>query len=348
MPEPKRLFLIDGMAILFRSYYAMFASHLTTTTGEPTGATFGFCSSLVRIIDKHKPDLIAVAWDTAEPTFRHKQFPAYKANRSEFPEDLIPQLERVKELVTLYRIPCIEMPGFEADDVIGALACRAADDGYMVYCVTPDKDYLQLVRDNLLIYKPSRPGSDDEIVGFEGVYTKFGVTPDRVIDVLALIGDASDNVPGVKGIGEKTAIPLIQQFGTLEALYENIDNVEKAGVRKKLLENRDMAFLSKELVTIRCDIPIDVSYEQLELETPDVRGLLRLYEELGLKSLAKRYQSMAAEENPEDVASETSAGNAAGNVAGDAVVDVADPAAPAANQSLSFNYQLGALKTIKD
>src|SRR5688500_9681163 len=300
MSEPKRLFLIDGMAILFRSYYAMFASHLTSTSGEPTGATFGFCSALVRIIDKHKPDLIAVAWDTAEPTFRHEQFAAYKANRSEFPEDLIPQLQRVKEVVGLYRIPCLELPGFEADDVIGALACRAADDGYMVYCVTPDKDFLQLVRDNLLIYKPSRPGADEEIVGFEGVHNKFGVTPDRVIDVLALIGDASDNVPGVKGIGEKTAIPLIQQFGTLEGLYENIDKVDKAGVKKKLLEHRDLAFLSKELVTIRCDIPIDVSYEQLCLDQPDIKGLHRMYDELGFKSLAKRYQEMAIDELPDD------------------------------------------------
>lgn len=340
MSEPRRLFLIDGMAILFRSYYAMFASHLTSTTGEPTGATFGFCSALVRIIDKHKPDLIAVAWDTAEPTFRHVQFEAYKANRAEFPEDLIPQLARVKEVVGMYRIPCIEMPGFEADDVIGALACRAADDGYMVYCVTPDKDYLQLVRDNLLIYKPARPSSEDEIVGFEGVHAKFGVTPDRVIDVLALIGDASDNVPGVKGIGEKTAIPLIQQFGSLEALYDNIDKVEKAGVRKKLLENRDMAFLSKHLVTIKCDIPIDVTYDQLALETPDVRGLLRMYDELGFKSLAKRYQEMAIDELPGE--SEPAKAD------GDTVGDAAEPTEPTTNKSLSFDYQLGALKTIKD
>ncbi|HVK39969.1 MAG TPA: DNA polymerase I [Candidatus Kapabacteria bacterium] len=339
MPD-KRLFLIDGMAILFRSFYAMYASHLTSKSGEPTGATFGFASALVRIIDKHKPDLIAVAWDTAEPTFRHEQFTAYKANRAEFPEELVPQLERVKEVIGLYHIPQLEIPGYEADDVIGALACRAADDGYMVYCVTPDKDYLQLVRDNLLIYKPSRPGADEEIVGYEGVHAKFGVTPDRVIDVLALIGDASDNVPGVKGIGEKTAIPLIQQFGSLEALYENIEKVEKPGVRKKLLENRDAAFMSKDLVTIRCDIPIDVSYEQLRLDPPDIRGLLRMYDELGFKSLAMRYQSMAIDEIPE----ESEPAKPDGDLTGDAQ----EPDVPPENRSLSFDFHLDRLKTIAD
>jgi DNA polymerase-1 len=339
MSDPKRLFLIDGMAILFRSYYAMYASHLTARNGEPTGATFGFASALVRIIDKHKPDLIAVAWDHASPTFRHEQFTEYKANRAEFPEDLVPQLERVKEVIDLYHIPSLEIPGFEADDIIGALACRAADDGYLVYCVTPDKDFLQLVRENLLIYKPSRPGADEEIVGFEGVHAKFGVTPDRVIDVLALIGDASDNVPGVKGIGEKTAIPLIQQFGTLEALYENIEKVEKPGVRKKLIENRDAAFMSKELVTIRCDIAIDVSYDQLKLDPPDIKGLLRMYDELGFKSLAKRYQEMAIEEIPEELEPAKPDGDTTG--------DALEPVVPE-NQSLSFDFHLDQMRTIAD
>jgi DNA polymerase-1 len=339
MAEPKRLFLIDGMAILFRSYYAMYASHLTSRSGEPTGATFGFASALVRIIDKHKPDLIAVAWDTATPTFRHEQFTEYKANRAEFPEELVPQLSRVKQIIDMYHIPSLEIPGYEADDIIGALACRAADDGYLVYCVTPDKDFLQLVRENLLIYKPSRPGADEEIVGFDGVHAKFGVTPDRVIDVLALIGDASDNVPGVKGIGEKTAIPLIQQFGTLEALYENIEKVDKPGVRKKLIENRDLAFLSKDLVTIRCDIPIDVSYEQLRLDTPDIKALLRMYDELGLKSLATRYQAMAIEELPEEIEPAKADGDTTG--------DAQEPPAPT-NQSLSFDFHLDRVRTIAD
>ncbi|MCC7437105.1 MAG: DNA polymerase I [Armatimonadetes bacterium] len=294
MSQPKRLFLLDGMAILFRGYFALMNAHLTARNGEPTGGTFAFVTALISLLEEEEPDLIAVAWDTAEPTFRHIQFADYKAHRPEFPPEMIPQLARVKEIVKLFHIPCLEMPGFEADDIIGTLARRAEADGYQVYCVTPDKDYLQLVSDRVVVYKPTRPGGDPEVVGIDGVIAKFGVPPERVIDVLALMGDSSDNVPGVKGIGEKTAIPLIQQYGTIEGLYEAIETVEKAGTKKKLIENRDNAFLSKELVTIHTSVPVEVSYQDLHLDPPDTPALIALFTELGFKSLAKRFQEQQA------------------------------------------------------
>ena len=307
MSQPKRLFLLDGMAILFRGYFALINAHLSARNGEPTGGTFAFVTALISLLEQEEPDLIAVAWDTAEPTFRHIQFTDYKAHRPEFPPEMVPQLARVKEIVKLFHIPSLEMPGFEADDIIGTLARRAEADGYEVFCVTPDKDYLQLVSDRVFVYKPTRPGGDQEVVGIDGVIAKFGVPPERVIDVLALVGDASDNVPGVKGIGEKTAIPLIQQYGTVEALYEAIETVEKAGTKKKLLENRDNAFLSKELVTIHTAVPVEVSYQDLHLDPPNTPALIALFNDLGFKSLAKRFQEQqeAAESESPDSAPAT-------------------------------------------
>jgi len=339
----KRLFLVDGMAILFRGYFALLNANLTSRNGEPSGATFAFCTALVRLLEQHKPDLIAVAWDTAEPTFRHEQFTDYKAHRPEFPPDMVPQLERVKQIVKLYHIPCLEVPGFEADDIIGTLAIRAEKEGYDVYCVTPDKDYLQLVTEKIFVYKPSRPGAEEEIVDIEGVEKRFGVRPDQVVDVLALIGDTSDNVPGVKGIGEKTGIPLIQQFGSVENLYENIETVEKAGVKKKLLENRDNAFLSKELVTIHTNVPVEVTFEELHLDPPDVPGLLKAYDELGFKSLAKRYLEVA---EPASAANGTATNEA--ETTGETTETGSGTPGQSAADATSFEFSYDTLRTIAE
>ncbi len=351
MSAPKRLYLIDGMAILFRGYFALISTPLTTKSGEPTGGTFAFCSALVRLLEQHKPDLIAVAWDSSSPTFRHEQFAEYKANRAAFPEDLVPQLRRVKEIVGMYHIPCLEVPGYEADDVIGTLARRAEREGYEVYCVTPDKDFFQLVSDRIFIYRPSKPGIPEEIVDIQGVHRKFGVTPEQVIDVLALIGDTSDNVPGVKGIGEKTGIPLIQEFGTVENLYENIERVPKPGVKKKLLENQDNAFLSKQLVTIDVNAPVEVSFEQLHLDPPDTAALVRVYDELGFKSLLSRYKHIptgndimaAIEEAPKNADAPT--GSDPDEEAQERGAFADAPALPE-NDALSFDF--GPAKTIAD
>jgi DNA polymerase-1 len=344
----KRLYLIDGMALLFRSYYALIATPLSSKHGEPTGGTFGFCSALVRLLEQHKPDLIAVAWDSQHPTFRHEQFTEYKANRGAFPEDLVPQLKRVKDIVGLYHIPCLEVPGYEADDIIGTLARRAESEGYEVFCVTPDKDFFQLVSDRIFLYRPSRPGADAELIDIEGVKRKFGVAPEQVIDVLALTGDSSDNVPGVKGIGEKTAIPLIQEYGTVDNLYQHIDEIPKAGVKKKLLENRDNAFLSKELVTIHTGVPVDVGFEELHLDPPDIPSLLEVYDELGFKSLYNRYRDLTPTEA------------VAGAVAGAAALpeepassddergDALEPIILPDGDAMSFEFEYGTTRTIAD
>ncbi len=343
MSQPKRLFLIDGMAILFRGYFGLISTPLTSKNGEPTGGTFSFCTTLVRLLEKYKPEMIAVAWDSKEPTFRHEQFADYKAHRDAFPEDLVPQLERVKQIVGMYHIPSLQMPGFEADDIIGTIARRAERDGFEVYCVTPDKDYFQLVNDRIRIYRPAKPGMPEEIVDIGGVHQKFGVEPDRVVDVLALMGDASDNVPGVKGIGEKTAIPLIQEFGSLEALYEGLDRVPKAGVKKKLEEGRENAFMSKMLVTIHTDVPVEVSVEDLHLSQPDIPQLLRVYDELGFKSLVSRYAKESTGAAGDSAETEPAADAAAASATADREPDTA-----AETPEVSFDYALEGVKTIVD
>lgn len=359
----KRVFLIDGMAVLFRGYYALLNAGLRSREGEPTGATFAFVSNLERLLEQEKPDLIAVAWDSPEKTFRHDMYEEYKANRAAFPEDLVPQLKRVMELVSFYHIPSLRLPGYEADDIIGTVARHAEDKGYEVYCVTPDKDYLQLVTDRVLIYKPTKPGQEPDIVGKEGVLEKFGVAPEQVIDVLALMGDSSDNVPGVKGVGEKTAIPLIQEYGSLESLYEHVEEVPKKGVKTKLINDREKAFLSKELVTIHTDVPIEWNIEDLHLDPPDSNKLVRAFDLLGFKSLIKRYSPDGTIPPPDEDATPDSSTEADANTAttsaspGTEAVTVADTStntatdvevAEAEDDALSFDFQYVKLETIAD
>lgn len=350
----KRVFLIDGMAVLFRGYYALLNAGLRSREGEPTGATFAFVSNLERLIEQEKPDLIAVAWDSPEATFRHKMYESYKANRAEFPEELVPQLKRVKELVGFYHIPCLQLPGYEADDIIGTVARHAEKEGYEVYCVTPDKDYLQLVTDKVLIYKPTKPGQSPEIVGKEGVKEKFGVAPEQVIDVLALMGDSSDNVPGVKGVGEKTAIPLIQEYENLEKLYENVEAIPKKGVKTKLINDREQAFLSKKLVTIDTEVPIEWDLEDLHLDPPDRDSLVRAFDLLGFKSLVKRYSPDGS--IPEAQEAETTAQDESASVSETEQPETAET--PVENEkpgtdaqeddATSFDFKYVKLQTIAD
>ncbi|MBL7998004.1 MAG: DNA polymerase I [Candidatus Kapabacteria bacterium] len=285
-----RLYLIDSMSLVFRAYYAMQRGRpLTAPNGEPTGAVFGFANILTSLIEKEKIDYIACVFDTKEPTFRHKMYEPYKANRQAFPEELVPQLARIKELIDLLGIKRIEMPGYEADDIIGTLATEGERKGVDVLCVTSDKDYYQLVDSRVRLLKPSS-GADYEQHGEKECYDKFGVEPGKVIDVLALIGDTSDNIPGVKGVGEKSAIPLIQEYGSLEALYENIEKIDKAGLKSKLVENRDMAFLSKELVTIHRTMDIGFGFEECKMNKPDYAALDHLLESLNFRTLRAKFQ----------------------------------------------------------
>lgn len=293
-----RFFLFDAMSLVFRAYYAMSKSGMkSSVTGEQTSAVFGFANMIQSILLKEKPEYACIAFDTAAPTFRHTQYDAYKANRQEFPEPLVPQLLRIKEFITYLNIPQIEKPGYEADDVIGTLAREAADHGIEVYCVTPDKDYCQLVTDHVKIYRPNMFDSTYDIVDEDKVCEKFGVPPAQVIDILGLIGDTSDNVPGVKGIGEKTAIPLIQQYGTIANLYEHLDEISSKSVRQKLMDNREMAFLSRELVTIDTHVPVEFTITDYAAAPPDTEALSRFFDTLGFRRLKERFGISASVEN---------------------------------------------------
>jgi DNA polymerase-1 len=289
----ERLYLLDGMALAYRSFFSMISRPLINSKGENTSAVYGFVSTLLRILDEQKPEHIAVVFDTEHPTFRHKRYPAYKATRQKMPEDLASQLSTLKDVVRAFNIPLLEVPGYEADDVMGTLARQADREGITTYLVTADKDFMQLVSDTILIYRPGSGGNDSEVVGLEGVRKKFGVIPDRVVDVLSLMGDKSDNVPGVPGVGEKTAIPLIQTFGSLEALYEHLDDIPQKGVREKLAKNRESAFLSKELVTIHTNVSLEADPAALRAAHPDLPRLLSLFEALEFRTLADRLREYA-------------------------------------------------------
>jgi len=283
-----RFFLIDGMAIAYRSYFAFIQRPLTNSKGENTSAVYGFVTFLEKILDEEKPDYVAVAMDTKAPTFRHKSYAEYKATRQKMPEDLGSQLETLKEVVRAYGVPVLELDGYEADDIMGTLARRAEQENVETYLVTSDKDFMQLVSDLVKIYKPGKQGTEVEILGFEGVRRKFGVGPEQVVDVLGLIGDTSDNVPGVPGIGEKTAIPLIQEYKTIEALLENVDSIPQKGVREKLKTHRDKALLSKQLVTIDTQAPVAVDFHTLKTGVRDLGALSRLFERLEFRGLLRK------------------------------------------------------------
>jgi DNA polymerase I len=303
MNPTHRVFLLDGNAIAYRSYYAFIQRPLTNSKGQNTSAVYGFVTFLNRILSQESPDYIAVVFDTGAPTFRHKEYKEYKATRQKMPEDLFSQLPIIKDIVSAYRIPAIEMDGFEADDIIGTLAKRAEADGALSFLVTPDKDFMQLVSRMTKMYKPGRQGTDVEIVDIEGVKTKFGVSPDKVIEVLGLIGDTSDNVPGVPGVGEKTAIPLIQKYGSIDNLYKNIAKIEQKGLRQKLETHKELAFLSRKLVTIDTDVPLKMDFHSLKAAEPDFPKLKALFAELDFRSLMQAVPKSTAPKRlpPEDL-----------------------------------------------
>jgi DNA polymerase-1 len=282
------------MGLVFRAYHALSRMGLQTPSGEPTSAVYGFASILGSLLEREQPDYIAAVFDTKEPTFRHQLYEQYKANRQAFPEELVPQLGRIKELIDALGIRRIELAGFEADDIVGTLARIGAENGMEVLCITSDKDYFQLVGDTVKVLRPGKDASEYDIYGREEVLKKFGVYPEQVIDYLALIGDSSDNVPGVKGIGEKSALPLIEKFGSLENLYERLHEVEKDAIRTKLTDSRDMAFLSKELVTIHQHVPINITLEDCRRSEPNKIILDNLLTTLNFNSLRKKWGTFQA------------------------------------------------------
>jgi DNA polymerase-1 len=300
MPTPKtssraqeRLFLLDGMALAYRAYFSFISRPLVNSRGENTSAIFGFVNTLVKILEDEKPDHVAVVFDTKEPTFRHIMYEPYKATREKMPEDMSGQMDMLKDVVKAFRVPVLELPGYEADDIMGTLARKAERAGIATFLVTGDKDFMQLISPLIRMYRPGKQGDAWETLDERAVMEKFGVTPDRVIDVLGLTGDSSDNVPGVPGIGEKTAIPLIREYGSIEALLDAVDKIPQNGVRKKLQEHRELALLSKKLVTIDVKVPLEVDLHHLNAQEPDRALLAQLFGRLEFRTLARRYAAGA-------------------------------------------------------
>jgi DNA polymerase-1 len=284
----KTFVIVDAMAMAYRAYFAFINRPLSNSKGEPTSAVYGFVNQLLKVLEDHKPDYIAVATDSKEKTFRHDMYEDYKATREAMPDDMIPQIGRIKEIVELLNIPLYIKPGYEADDIIGTAVKLAEKNGMISYAVTPDKDYMQLVTDKTIVAKPGR-GSDEVVFyNVKKVIEDYGFEPMQMIDYLALIGDSSDNIPGVKGIGPKTALPLIQKFGSLEKIYKNLDKIEKAGTKKKLEENKENALLSKELAAINCSVPMEFDFAKAKFEKPDFDKLRDLFVELEFKNLYTR------------------------------------------------------------
>lgn len=287
--DSARLFLLDGMALLYRSHYALIRSPRMTSQGLCTSAIFGLVTTISDLIKREQPTHLAMALDTPEPTQRHLAFPQYKAQREEMPEDLSRQLPYLDRLLEALRIRCIRMPGYEADDVIGTLAKQAAQADIETWMVTPDKDYDQLVSEQIRIYRPGRKGAEFEKLGVGEVLRKWDIDRvEQVIDILGLMGDSSDNVPGVPGIGPKTAQKLIKRFDSIENLLANIDQL-KGKQREMLATNADQARLSKQLVTIQLDVPHSLQLDQLRYQGPDLQLLQELFVELEFETLGKRF-----------------------------------------------------------
>ena len=303
MKRRQTLYLLDGMALAYRSYFAFIRNPLINSKGENTSAIFGFVNFLNKILDEKKPDYVAVVFDTIEPTFRHKEYPEYKATRQKMPEDMSSMMDKLKEVIRAFNVPVVELPGFEADDVMGTLARRAEKEPVETFLVTSDKDFMQLVSPAVKMYRPGKGGNDDEIIDIEGVVEKFGVGPDQVIEILGLTGDQSDNVPGVAGVGPKTAEPLIKKYGTIENLLSHLDDIPQKGLQEKLKANRAMALLSKKLVTIETNAPVKIDFHQLKAAEKNAGALYQLYTDLEFRSLARRLKDSQTEEAP-DVAPE--------------------------------------------
>lgn len=291
MSGEKKLFLLDAFALIYRGYFALNANakfNPVNSKGIDTSAILGFTNTLVEVLNKQKPTHIAVVFDTAAPTERHEEFTEYKAHREEMPDAIAISIPYIKEILAAFKIPVLESDGYEADDVIGTLAKKAEEKGFITYMMTPDKDFGQLVTENILIYKPGRFGNDAEILGPKEICRKFDINnPLQVIDILALQGDAVDNIPGIPGVGEKTAKQLIKEFGTVENLLENTHKL-KGKLKEKVEQNKDKAILSKKLATIITNAPVELDENDLILEEPDKEKILELFSELEFRTLAKR------------------------------------------------------------
>ena len=287
MSKKEKLFLIDGNSYCYRAFYAI--KDLRNSRGQPTNAVYGFILMLRKLLEKEKPGYLGCAFDLKGPTFRHKQFEDYKVHRKPMPDDLISQMGVIKEVISAYKIPIFEKQGFEADDILATIAKNASSQGIDVYIVTGDKDMLQIVDERIKVYSTHK---DDLIYDNLRVRERFsGLGPESVTDFIALAGDATDNIPGVRGIGEKTAIELIKEFKSLDNLYANLDKIKSESKRKMLSEQESSARMSKELATVDKAVPIDIDIDEMRIKEPDQERLLNLFKELEFKNFAREIAS---------------------------------------------------------
>ena len=306
---PPTLYLIDGHALAYRMYYALTAGGSNTATwqtskGEPTAGIYGFAREMIRILEQEQPEYMAVAFDTGK-TFRDEMFPEYKATRAKMPDDLRPQIERIREMVDAFNLPRLEMEGYEADDVLGSVAKIANEKGVGVKIITGDRDLLQLVNERTAVYVAGDNKTyvtDDDVSN-----SKFGVPPNQVIDYKAIVGDKSDNIPGVPGVGEKTALRLLEQYGTLDGIYEHIEEVENRW-RPKLEDGKDSAYMSRDLATIHLDVPVTLDLEHARADQLDAAALTAFFIELEFRTLIAKVPQLTGQKPASAPRSTTPAG----------------------------------------
>ena len=338
----RKLFLLDAYALIYRAYYALFRNPRVTSKGFNTSAIFGFINTLDDLIKKENPTHLAVCFDPpGGQTFRHEMFADYKAKREKQPEDITLAIPYIKRVLEAMCIPVVELPQYEADDVIGTLARQAAAEGFTTYMMTPDKDYGQLVSDTVFMYRPALKGQGFEVRGPRQVCERYGIDrPEQVIDLLALEGDVSDNIPGCPGVGEKTAVKLIMQFGSIEKMLENVDEI-KGALKDKVKENSRQILLSKELATIRTDLPLPVKPDDLRRCDPDYAALRKVYEELEFKSFLLRLPAAAGKSVPEPAPAAAVDGMGS-------LFDIADTAPPIIEPSLKDDYTAAAAEVLTE
>ena len=281
--KEKTIYLIDGSSYIYRAYHAV--RHLSTSQGLPTNAIFGFTNMLLKLLSEHNPEYMAMAFDAKGPTFRHEMYDAYKANRPPMPEDLVVQIPYIKQVVEGMNIASLELPGYEADDIIGTLVRTAEGKTFKVVMVSGDKDFKQLISTSVSMWDPMR----DRTIDYESLKEEFGLEPSQWVDVMALAGDTSDNIPGVPGIGEKTAVQLIQAFGTMERLFQSLDKVTKKKVRENLARFHDQAVLSRRLVAINTEVPLSIKVSTFKISAPDSQKLAELFRRLEFRKLQERF-----------------------------------------------------------
>ena len=294
----KRLFLLDAYALIYRAYFSFIKAPRINSQGLNTSASFGFTLTLLDLIKRERPTHIAVVFDTAAPTDRHIEHVEYKANRQEMPDDIRSNVPYIRRIIEAFNIPVLESDGYEADDVIGTLAKKAEREGYTTYMVTPDKDFGQLVTDHILMYKPGRAGAPPEVLGPQEICARWGLSnTDQVRDILGLMGDAVDNIPGIPGVGEKTAMKLVQEFGSLEAVIERAGEI-KGKLGEKVKEHAEQGVFSKKLATIIIDAPVELDHSALTLDPPDKDKILEVFSELEFRNLLKSVLGEEAQVQP--------------------------------------------------